>query len=75
VPSIDTNWSLRFAVTLLIPKFCQSRMTCMDMADPARTTQFVERLLDVTNARLASHRHRENGLEYRNCHGVYVQWI
>lgn len=39
------------------------------MADSARTTQLVERPLDIANARFASHRHREDGLKDRDRHG------
>jgi hypothetical protein len=38
------------------------------MADSVRTTQLVERPLDVANARLASHRHGEDGFEDRDRH-------
>jgi hypothetical protein len=41
-------------------------MTCMDSA---RTTQLMQRTLNIPNARFTGHRDRENGFESGDRHG------
>lgn len=67
VPSMDTSCSLRLAVILLIPAFCQAND--VHRARPrARTTQIAERPFDVFDAGLTGHGHCESGFERRHSH-------
>lgn len=67
VPSMDTSCSLRLAVILLIPVFCQANDVHRAQSS-ARTTQVAERPFDVFDAGLAGHRHCKCGFKCWHSH-------
>lgn len=66
VPSTETNWSLRLAVTFSIPTMVNA--TCLEASTSHRTAKLMQRPLDVFDTCIARHRHREYGFEARNSH-------
>jgi hypothetical protein len=67
VPSTEMSCSLRLAVILLIPTFCQAN-DVHRVRPSARTTQAAERPFNVLDAGFAGHGHRKCGFKRRHSH-------